>query len=181
MVARVRRKIDLLKHEAGHLVVGKLMGFETGDVHISKIDAGAQITLAPDLTDLSEAKDYIKRRVIVLYAGAMSEALRNSVVKKTQVFEDFDSQFAVNDFAKIRELLLLLAGLDSQGSRQDNLNSYVDEYSDRSLKLVEKYATVIRAVADEMWPLIPGEVGIIPKSDVDNLSSVKSIAVGSER
>jgi hypothetical protein len=134
------------------------------------------------LHDLSEIEVYIKRRVIVLYGGALAEALRNSFVKRTQALEDFNGLVARNDFSKISELLLLLAGINSEGSnRQERLNRYVQEYSDLATQLVEKHAQLIRSVAEEVFPLIPGTEGSISKGDIERLPSIMSIVVGSER
>ncbi|MEH2509479.1 hypothetical protein V1291_000833 [Nitrobacteraceae bacterium AZCC 1564] len=182
MFVRIRKKIDILRHEAGHLVVGKLLGFETGSVRLTAKDAGAEITLAPHLADIDQTKDYIKRRVIVLYAGACAEALRGKKIHEPQVLSDLESDHATNDFAKIRELLLLLAGIEiDDDNRQDLLDKYVADYSNRAGELVEKYADTIHEVANDLAENISAEGMTLSKDKVDNLPSVRTIKASSER
>ncbi|WP_316187966.1 MULTISPECIES: hypothetical protein [unclassified Bradyrhizobium] len=178
---RVRRKIDILRHEAGHLVIAKLLGFETGEIRFGQKDAGAGITLVPDLRDIEAIKQYVARRVVVLYAGVAAEALRGVTIDQQQALKDFSSEVGMNDFAKIRELLLLLAGLESEDDdRQKLLDKYVEQYANRTGELVQKHALTIHEVAKELAAGIPAAGGHLSQSQVDALSSVKKIEVGSE-
>src|ERR1700730_2598824 len=137
MHIRRRNKIDILRHEAGHLVAGKLLGFETGLIRLTEKDAGAEITLTPRLPDIAAIVDYIQRRVIVLYAGVASEALRGKTINQEQALNDYSNEIGMNDFAKIRELLLLLAGINcGDGDRQTLLDTYVEEYANRAGEFV---------------------------------------------
>ena len=80
------RTVELLRHEMGHYVIGRHLGFTHGDVSISisrdrqSHSAGAAIRLASAIDDISMLRRYLERRVIVLYAGACAEALRNGRV-----------------------------------------------------------------------------------------------------
>jgi hypothetical protein len=182
MHVRMRRKIDILRHEAGHLVVGKLLGFETGLIRLTDKDAGAEITLTPHLADIPSLVDYIKRRVVVLYAGVASEALRSTKIDQAQALKDFSSEAGMNDFAKIRELLLLLAGIEcGESDRQAVLDRYVEEYANRAGELVEKYALLVHEVAKELANAIPASGAELSGVKVDALPSVSKIKVGSER
>lgn len=71
MFVRIARKVDILRHEAGHLIVAKLLGFETGGIALAELQAHAEISLTPNLADIPGAIDYIKRRMTVLYAGVL--------------------------------------------------------------------------------------------------------------
>jgi hypothetical protein len=180
-LTRIRKKIDILRHEAGHLVVAKLLGFETGEIRFSEKDAGAGITLVPDLRDIEAVKQYVARRVVVLYAGVAAEALRGATIDQQQALADFSSEVGMNDFAKIRELLLLLAGIEcGDGNRQELLDKYVEEYANRAGELVQKHALTIHEVAKELAGGIPAVGGQLSHAQVDALPSVKKIEVGSE-
>ena len=51
-------------------MVAKLQGFETGVIRFRMgIDAGAEITLGQQFDDIQAVSLYIRRRLIVLYAG----------------------------------------------------------------------------------------------------------------
>jgi hypothetical protein len=178
---RIRRKIDILRHEAGHLVIAKLLGFETGHVRLTSKDAGSGITLVPHLADIPAITEYIGRRVVVLYAGVAAEALQGTKINQEQAMHDFSSEVGMNDFAKIRELLLLLAGIEcGDADRQAALDRYVEQYANRVGKLVEKYALAIHEVAKELSAAIPGTGGELSNEKVDALPSVKKLQVGCE-
>jgi hypothetical protein len=178
---RIRKKIDILRHEAGHLVIAKLLSFETGNVRLTEKDAGSEITLVPDLRDIPEIKGYIGRRVVVLYAGAAAEALRGTTIDQEQALKDFSSEVGMNDFAKIRELLLLLAGIErGDTDRQTLLDRYVEEYANRTGELVQKHALAIHEVAKELAAAILATGGQFSQAGVDALPSVKKIDLGSE-
>ena len=59
-----------IRHEFGHLVVAKLLGFSTGGVELELAEARAQIHLRPTFKCLSDVADYGRRRIQVLDAGA---------------------------------------------------------------------------------------------------------------
>jgi hypothetical protein len=65
-----RRPVDVLRHEAGHMMVARLLGFKTGQLFFKEgAQAGAEIELDPDLPDIQSTVRYIESRIIVLYAA----------------------------------------------------------------------------------------------------------------
>jgi hypothetical protein len=71
----IRQPVDVLRHEAGHMVMAKVLGFDTGILTYSPACAGAQIVLDLPLPDIPTLVNFIERRTMVLYAGSMAEAL----------------------------------------------------------------------------------------------------------
>ena len=83
------------KHEMGHYVVARALGFRTGDVSIEIIGHAeghrgtAEITLHEKIRSIEELRVYLERRIIVLNAGGAAETLpgKGSPKKKVDVKE----------------------------------------------------------------------------------------------
>jgi hypothetical protein len=71
-----------IRHECGHLIIARSLGFSTGGIKLSPTEAGASIDLLLSLKSLDEVLEFIERRVQVLYAGSLAESL-NQKSKKT--------------------------------------------------------------------------------------------------
>jgi hypothetical protein len=71
-----RRLVDIFRHEAGHMMIARLFGLDTGKPTLAAAFASAEVTLDPDLPNMGAAISYIERRIIILCAGAMAESLR---------------------------------------------------------------------------------------------------------
>ena len=59
----------IVRHEFGHLVAAKLLGFSTGGIELIAVEARAQIGLRPTFNCLTDVAEYARRRVQVLYAA----------------------------------------------------------------------------------------------------------------
>ena len=177
--SRARARLDILRHEAGHLVVAKLLGFETGFIQFGIYDAGAEITLAAHFTELPAIVAYIKRRVTVLYAGVLAEALNGNRVDTEQARQDLTGAAGANDFAKIRELLTVLAGIEG-ADIPVNSDEYREPYFQRALTIVEKHAEVIHGLAAALIADAIAADGVIEKGKIESMQVVESIKVGSE-
>jgi len=109
----IRQPVDVLRHEAGHMVMAKVLGFDTGILTYSPACAGAQIVLDLPLPDIPTLVNFIERRTMVLYAGSMAEALNADA-------SDIDGDKALgllkeieglDDSSKAREILRILTSL----------------------------------------------------------------------
>jgi hypothetical protein len=63
------------RHEFGHLVVAKLLGFKTGEVSVSPLKAGCGVILQPSLPTLDEVVPYLEKRIQILFAGVAAQSL----------------------------------------------------------------------------------------------------------
>jgi hypothetical protein len=112
----------IAQHEMGHYVIARAMGFNTSEVtlELNGFDGhkgGAGIQLAGPVSTIEAAQNFLARRVIVLFAGAMSETLTPDHIPQTGI--DNDKAIAIirggrgaeQDHAKAREAITLLRNM----------------------------------------------------------------------
>jgi hypothetical protein len=157
------RARTVAQHEMGHYVVAKVMGFATEDVGIEVMEPNghrgcATVRLAQPLQSLDAVSNYLERRVLVLYAGAMAETLHPDHVPKSGV----DNEKAVKiiqgalgaeqDHAKAREAIHLLRNIShpdtyDESEIQGQLDALDLRLWGRALELVEQFEETIVGVA----------------------------------
>lgn len=109
--------LRVAKHEAGHYIVARVLGFKTGEISLTMLDmngghsASSVIVLAQPLACDPSIMDYLERRVSVLYAGSIAEALNNGVVDNDAALKTARELGGVRDWDKARELVQLLRNL----------------------------------------------------------------------
>lgn len=137
---------DYVRHECGHLVVARSLGFPTGRIKLTGKDASAQITLLPSIQSLDDLKRFIERRVQVLFAGAMAQSLRGRKGNSDDANE-FLRTTANQDYAKARELVRLHTGVERANATEDRFGAKLEQTDkriyERAGKAVEKYASAI--------------------------------------
>ena len=138
-IARVSR------HETGHSVAARVLGFQTENITYVITDyrgghrGGSAITLTQDLRE-SGPVEYLRRRVKVLYAGVLAESLTDGVINGDLALEYIKQGGAV-DHAKVRELIHLLRNLEL-GEFGDELEAQ-DQLSKLDLQLWNEAAEIV--------------------------------------
>ncbi len=161
MVDRDRiRKI--CTHEAGHYVVAKELGFTTDGISASfKMrdgHSGSAVILprTPGIVDLITLEHYLERRIQVLYAGVLAEAM--------SIDGNFDGEYAtknwetgggMNDHAKIRELGQVLRNIKFPISvDEESVNKELAELNDtlgkKAGQLVVKRLELIHGIGGSL-------------------------------
>jgi len=158
------------QHEMGHYVVARLMGFRTGDVSIelTGLMGGHQGRAALELPtatgSLDQVADYLRRRVIVLYAGGIAEALPayGSPSKSVDVDKAIEIirnpiHGAEQDHAKATELIHVLRNIakhdtDAVDGRtvQAELDELDGQLFSRAVQLVEEHADAVLGLAGNL-------------------------------
>ena len=146
---RVRADI---RHEFGHLVVAKVLGFQTGGVGLGPTEARAEIFLRPSFRSVADVADYARRRVKVLYAGAGAQALNKGEVDGGQA-EQLLRTTSSNDHAKIRELLRIISAIEHPNAVADDDRGRVTTSLDTELRLetgelVEKHSVLVLGLTE---------------------------------
>lgn len=120
----LERALTVVRHEIGHWLVGIHHGFICGDVKVVIYAkdghyAQAAIELESDLSSTELITSYLKRRISVLYAGALAESMHSSgKVNDPYAINELEKRGAVNDHKGVRELLRVLRGI-TFGPRPD--------------------------------------------------------------
>lgn len=110
----------IARHEIGHAVIARSMGFKTGDIFIQLFGndgshkGATTIFLEQRTQTISDVLEFIENRIVVLMAGTMSEA-----PSYEKVGDEFDEKFknSISDKEKTEELIRL--SLNIQGRLAD--------------------------------------------------------------
>ncbi|CAI8712441.1 Peptidase M41 [Pseudomonas sp. IT-P12] len=152
--------LQIARHEMGHYVIARALGFATGGVSLSvtldlRHRGGAAITLARPVESMAVMQAHLEARMMVLFAGVMAQTLSSARVDKSKAVAILKGALgAEHDYAKIKELQHLLrnitfAGTDPGSSRriEAELKSITDRIWKRTQTLVEHLADTITELA----------------------------------
>jgi len=162
----------IAQHEMGHYIASRHFGFRTGNVsvQVDGLTSGhrgeATIELNVPIRSIAEVDEYLCRRIIILYAGALSEPLfTGAPVKKlgkpeqrkaVDIIRDPQSGGHV-DHAKIRELRAVLRNVRFPDTPADALDTILEELDTldkelwgRAIELVEQYYMTICGLAGNL-------------------------------
>lgn len=143
---------QIARHEVGHAVVAKLLGFETGSISIMLTAANGDHVAATEMlldshaSNLNELERYLERRIIVLMAGAMSEPESVQDLKHS-----FGEAFKVaeSDRQKSDELIQVL--LNMRGKKEpSNLARCRSHLFESTYRIVYHNHTVIDSIAKKL-------------------------------
>lgn len=170
--------LQIARHEMGHYLVARALGFATGGVTLTvtrdlRHKGGASINLVQPISSLQTMTAYLEARIMVLLAGAMAQSLSPSCAPKQRIDKSkataiLNGAFgAERDDAKIRELRHLLRNLlhpetdpESTDRIAAELKAINDRLWQRTLDMVETFAETItesgamlvdRMVLVEQW------------------------------
>lgn len=156
--------LQIANHEMGHYVVARALGFETGDVTLKvtmdlRHQAGASIILMRSISSIEEMKEHLEGRLIVLFAGAMSQTLpakhsARKLVDKTKATTILNGELgAEQDYAKVRELRHLLRNIsypDTDPASSERITAELKEITDRVWLRTQQ---IVEALADTITDL----------------------------
>jgi len=114
--------IDVIKHEVGHWVVAKILGFKTGDItiqitHNGKLfghEASANIRPEPEISNITDISSYLENRICILFAGVISQAIGKTDISETSA-ADLLLADGASDYAKVTELVFICMGIKFYG------------------------------------------------------------------
>ena len=113
------------QHEAGHYVIARSLGFHTGDLSIELLDTSgghlgsSEVIMASTLTTTAEVLTFARNRVLVLYAGVLSEAMNQGEIDNDAALM-FIRDGGAMDHAKVRELVHLIRGIEHSVPETDD-------------------------------------------------------------
>jgi hypothetical protein len=179
---KAQKAEDYVRHEAGHLVAAKVLNFQTGKIVLRASQAEAEIILNPRLPDVAAATDFMRRRVQVLYAGALAQSLEKGRATPAMANVFLDST-AINDHAKVRELVRIVVAMEHPEVTDDvfatTLLQVAEELYLAAQKIVERQSTVIEGITEEFIRAKRAarnpQVFELPKQAIDYLPAVRSL------
>lgn len=197
------RAVQIARHEMGHYVVARALGFETGGVSLTvtmdlRHHGGATITLARPIPSMEAMKTHLEARIMVLSAGVMGQVLttRNPSgrrVDQAKAAAILSGEFgAEQDYAKIRELRHLLRNIEypetypaSSERLAAELKTLHERLWIRTQQIVETLADTITELADmlvdgmtlvEQWGRAADTYEVVmPRETLERLAWVRAI------
>jgi len=172
----------IVRHEAGHYVIARTFGFKADQLKICFLYQGGQYysyvanNTARKLRNQAEIERFLEERILILFSGAMAEALFEGKVGNEAARAVLESEGGRNDEGKISELIHLLSNI-----RHANLDDEVEfkkaptainrELWDKARALVEAEQVVISGFTKELASKIEsgGEEYIFSEEDVESL------------
>lgn len=150
--------LKTLRHEFGHYVAARVAGFRTGAIAVQILEeaqahpAGSDLKLWRPLRGIDDILRYLEDRIVVLYAGAMAEALANSKVDTDMAMDCLLTKGGQGDRSKAVELLQLARSIGSpdQNSEADmerEMSGLETAMLNRSRELIEAESSLIENVA----------------------------------
>ncbi|MBS0368910.1 MAG: hypothetical protein JSS57_06905 [Proteobacteria bacterium] len=159
-------KIDVIKHEVGHWVVAKFLGFRIGDIQIEILSdrrslwhtATTKIQPEPDINNLDSLLKYIEDRVCILFAGVISQVLDKPNTNEETAANLLDTCGA-DDNGKIKDLLFISRGITYSGSilesnKIDHINAIQSQYWKKANELVRKNANTILFISEKIASVV---------------------------
>lgn len=187
---------SVARHEMGHYVIARALGFMTGDVILEIREpvghrGAAEIILQASIKSLEDVRLYLERRVIVLYAGALAETLpyiasptKRVDIKRALEILNTNGQGAEQDYAKVRELIHALRNIShpdtdlaDDGAIQADLYEVNDKLFYRAVELVETLAETITGLGQNLADRVE-EIGKVVKLEavyLEDLPCMKTI------
>ena len=157
------------RHEVGHMIAAKVVGFKTGPIKLEFTDlrgghlGEAEINMSRPLRTTDETIQYLNDRVVALWAGAISEAFVGEVssfdTKLKAACESLNNGGGIQDHAKARELVNLLRNLrflenKTEVEHQDELNIIEQEVWQRAVQLVQAEEKLIATIALQLANMV---------------------------
>jgi hypothetical protein len=177
---RRRVLMPTVRHECGHLLVARNLGFATGDIQLRENTAGAGIDLVLSLRNIEEILTYLEKRIQVLFAGALAESIRGGQIQPDVAFNLLNSPTASagHDFAKIKELLRLCVGLrypnatekefgDRLTELKDRLYNDVGPFIEANVSLIDKLALFFLDELEKSNGGLMSKIFDLPKASID--------------
>jgi hypothetical protein len=136
--------VEVSKHEVGHYVIARCLGFQVGAISIQITnqsgahEASSEVTLFQPLTDADAILRYAEKRVQILYAGALAQTLHNSTTDHRAAVKTLHSISGKSDYDKAREMIHLIRNIKYPADTGDpEVQGHLDEI-DKALWIITR-------------------------------------------
>jgi len=183
---------QIAQHEMGHYVASRHFGFRTGyvSVHVAPMGdghkGGAAIELNVPIRSTQDLDDYLSQRIIVLYAGVLSEPLSNCApVKKLDEKQNnkalnilsSPTSGAYDDHNKSCELRAILRNIRFPDTSSQDHEAIKGQLEGLEHELVNLYYETICGLAANLTQRIRqvGDTVTIEAEELEALPAVQAI------
>jgi hypothetical protein len=176
----------IARHEAGHFVVAKVLGFETEDIkfkanNFSQNNGNCAINLNQSILNIDDLLKYCEKRVMVLYAGAIAQSLQNGI-PNNDILQNIFKTNAISDCDKIREHIFIIRNIKysatvEESEIQQELDIIDDELFKKTIPIVIDNNDIIKSLANQLLIRIKkyGDESILKKGILENMPMIKEI------
>ncbi len=159
--------MKVLKHELGHWLVARHLGFDVGDIEITirKLeeknkganqyvqDGSSRVIPKPMIKTLDDLREYLDKRIQVLYAGVLAQIHGQKLT--TEKVGEVIALDAPGDQKTIEELAILVQGwireIDTdQTMLNDKTNDFITACWDKSQSCVAELYPKLEKMAEQM-------------------------------
>jgi hypothetical protein len=183
---------EIGRHEAGHYIIGRCLGFKMNQITIQLLDptgahsGEASVTLPQPIATLDTLLKYAEFRVLMLYAGSLAQALSPSGINNETALDIVKNKGGKNDYDKARELVHIVRNIKypndaTEAEAQAHLSQIDNELWCRATEIVGTEAEIIkglgRRIASEVAEI--GTKYTITANTIDNLPAIASRFAGS--
>lgn len=179
--------LRVAKHEAGHYVAGRVLGFRSDGFAVTFRDAygedysgTAGIFLNAHLPTVESIAGYAERRVQVLFAGAFAESLGMGTGRvHAERAVEYLQKGGAHDFAKAREQMQLLLSLrhgrlDDERGSDSLIQAINDELWEKAGLLVEEEHKSIEGIAMNLAQRVK-DIGVAYRMEEADINALPGI------
>jgi hypothetical protein len=176
----VKRALPVARHECGHYVIARVLGFAVEgprlQLHISGGHIGqSEIALQMSAKSTEEVLRYAEGRAKVLAAGVLAESLEGGRVNNTRALNLFKDTGASQDYAKYREAIYLIRNIKYEVADEKQMQLELTDIDAQLWNdainmihaehgLIEQLASVLAnkvTLVDQFVSLNPAEIGAL--------------------
>ncbi|WP_375787758.1 hypothetical protein ACE10Z_09925 [Bradyrhizobium sp. Pha-3] len=155
-ISRKEETEDYVRHECGHWLLAKILGFPTEEIRLQEEKAYSALKVFPVIKDLGDMREFIERRVIVLYGGAIAQSMRGRKMMN-EITHEFIRTTASDDKSKLDQLIRMHAATAWDGSDKDHYEKVSSEIESRlyneAASLLENNADVLHGLTKHFMKL----------------------------
>lgn len=158
--------LELAKHEAGHYVVGRTLGFDVGGISLKMLDAHgghsgtSTILLSVPTKGIEEVVSYLRKRLAVLYAGVVAQVTVDGVPDQNR-FVACLKQGAAGDKSKADELLNVLRNVICQSESKEKFESELTNLETEAIQQALEIIVSAKSCVDNIAALLASRVKTI--------------------
>jgi len=167
----------IIRHEAGHWLVAKLLGFNAIGIHFHDNGGHCSVSLNVATPYMEAIRSYLKSRCKQLYAGYIAERIRDGrfdeEIYPNRTWDSFGSYCL--DYAQFRELVVSLCNISDQEPNDDLRAEIGDQLKFETIGLLRQHSATLEAIVKFLKSI--GPKISCPSEDIEALPEVRKVLI----